>query len=91
MKHIYNCKILNKDEPKVEFEQLYSENTQQQKIILKRFEGNMKIRNENLDPLHSKQQITYQGTQKSQPPKGLSTGLYKKTQAGFACSSFDNF
>ena len=48
MKHIYNCKILNKDEPKVEFEQLYSENTQQQKIILKRFEGNMKTRNENL-------------------------------------------
>ena len=40
IKHIYFCKILNKDEPEVK-----SENTQQQKIILKRFEDNIKTRN----------------------------------------------
>ena len=49
MNHIYNCKILNKDEPKIEFERVYSGKTEQQKTILKRFELNMKRRNENLN------------------------------------------
>ena len=49
IEHIYYCKILNKDEAKIKFEKLYSENAQQQKTILKRFEENMKTRNENLN------------------------------------------
>ena len=48
IKHIYHCKILNKDEPMIKFEKLFGENTQQQKILLKRFEDNMKTRNENM-------------------------------------------
>ena len=44
MNYIYSWKILNKDEPKIEFERVYSENTQQQETILKRYELNMKRR-----------------------------------------------
>ena len=45
-KHIYCCKILNKDEPEIKFDRIFSENNKQQKIILKRFEDSMKTRNE---------------------------------------------
>ena len=62
IEHIYNCKILNKIEPKVKYEMIYSENINQQKLIMKRLENNMKTRNEQknlnepcdpLDPLYS--------------------------------------
>ena len=62
IEHIYNCKILNKIEPKVKYEMIYSENINQQKLIMKRLEDNMKTRNEQknlnepcdpLDPLYS--------------------------------------
>ena len=63
IEHIYNCKYLNKNEPKVQFENIYSENIPKQKEVLKRFENNLRIRNENketkmnhviqLDPLSS--------------------------------------
>ena len=43
IKHIYYCKILNKDEPEIKFDRLFSENNKQQKIILKRFEDSIAI------------------------------------------------
>ena len=42
----YICKILSKNEQKVEFKETFNENLARQQIILKRFEENMKIRNE---------------------------------------------
>ena len=62
IEHIYNCTILNEIEPKLEYEKIYTENVKQQKMIMKRFESNMKKRNEHkninepcdhLDPLYS--------------------------------------
>ena len=50
LQHIYNCKILNKDELKIEFEEIFNENLAKQKMIMKRFEENMKTRNENNNP-----------------------------------------
>ena len=47
LQHIYNCKILNKDELKIEFEEIFNENLAKQKMIMKRFKENMKTRNEN--------------------------------------------
>ena len=41
IEHIYNCKILNKIEPKVEYEMIYSENINEQKNL-----------NEPCDPLN---------------------------------------
>ena len=49
MQHIYNCEILNKNEPKVEFIEIFNENIGRQKMVMKRFEENMKIRNEKID------------------------------------------
>ena len=46
MKHIYYCKELNNIEPKVEYENIFEGNTKNMKIILNRFEQNMKKRNE---------------------------------------------
>ena len=62
IEHVYNCTILNKCEPKLEYEKIYSENIKEQKLIMKRFEINLKKRNEiknnnepcdPLDPLYS--------------------------------------
>ena len=50
IQHIYNCKILNKNELKIEFEEIFNENLAKQKMIMKRFEENMKTRNENNNP-----------------------------------------
>ena len=61
IEHIYNCTILN-FEPKLEYGKIYSENIKEQKMIMKRFESNMKKKNElqndnepcdPLDPLYS--------------------------------------
>ena len=46
MKHIYYCKELNNIEPKVEYENIFEGNTKNMKMILNRFEQNMKKRNE---------------------------------------------
>ena len=49
MQHIYNCEILNNNESKVEFIDIFNENIGRQKMVMKRFEENMKIRNEKID------------------------------------------
>ena len=51
MKHIYNCKYLNKEEPRLEYEKLFNGNISEQKCVSKRFEANMKTRNEYIDKL----------------------------------------
>ena len=59
MEHIYNCKQLNKDDIKVKYENIYEGNVRNMKIILNRFEQNLKKRNEifhviqNRDPPNS--------------------------------------
>ena len=44
MKHAYNCKYLNKEEPVIEYEKVYSEELSEQNIILRRFEQNIEQR-----------------------------------------------
>ena len=46
IQHIYNCLILNKKEPIIEFKEIFNENITKQKAIVKRFEESMKFRNE---------------------------------------------
>ena len=45
MEHIYNCKQLNNDDIKVKYENIYEGNVRNMKIILNRFEENLKKRN----------------------------------------------
>ena len=44
--HIYYCKQLNKKEIEEEYENVYNGNTKQQRKIMKRFQENLKIRDE---------------------------------------------
>ena len=44
MKHIYVCKKLNKEEIEVKYENIYESNLKNMKMIVDRFEGNMKER-----------------------------------------------
>ena len=63
MEHIYNCKILNEEEPIISYNQIFKGNIGEQVTILRRFENNMKqreqIQKENLhvildcDPLYN--------------------------------------
>ena len=48
MDHIYNCKKLNNSELNIKYENIYSENVKNLKMILNRFKQSMKTRNENL-------------------------------------------
>ena len=40
MKHVYNCKYLNIEEPTEEYQKIFTGNTREQKTVLKRFEQN---------------------------------------------------
>ena len=44
MEHIYNCKILNEEEPIISYNQIFKGNIGEQVTILQRFENNMKQR-----------------------------------------------
>ena len=44
MMHIYNCKILNKERPKENFDKIFENNLNKMEYILKRFEENKKQR-----------------------------------------------
>ena len=44
MKHIYVCSHLNSEKVEIEYEEVYSENVENIKKILKRFEYNMENR-----------------------------------------------
>ena len=44
MKHIYNCKYLNKNEPREKYEKIYEDNVEKMKNVLERFNENMKKR-----------------------------------------------
>ena len=46
MEHIYYCKLLNKDKPELQFEEIFSKNLEKQRIVLSRFEENMEKRKE---------------------------------------------
>ena len=46
MKHIYYCKLLNKDKPELKYEEIFSENLEKQRIVLTRFEENLEKRKE---------------------------------------------
>ena len=45
MNHIYSCKLLNKEEIIISYENIYNGNIFNQRKVLIRFEANMKIRN----------------------------------------------
>ena len=51
MKHIYDWKYLNKEDPGLEYAKLFNGNISEQKCVSKRFEANMKTRNEYIDKL----------------------------------------
>ena len=51
MRHIYNCKYLNKEEPRLEYEKLFYGNISELKCISKKNEANMKTRKEYIDKL----------------------------------------
>ena len=63
MEHIYDCKLLNNEEPIIAYNQIFKGNIGEQVTILRRFENNMKqreqIQNENFhvildcDPLYN--------------------------------------
>jgi hypothetical protein len=44
MKHVYNCKYLNRDEPAIDYEKVFSDDIFEQKTILTRFEHNFEER-----------------------------------------------
>ena len=44
MKHIYECRNINKKSPEVNFEQIYNGTIYEQKKILRRFEKNLEMR-----------------------------------------------
>ena len=44
MKHIYECKIYNKENPEVEFEKIYNGNLNEQKMVFRKFKQNMQKR-----------------------------------------------
>ena len=46
MKHVYICKMLNPEEPIIEYEQIYSSNVRRISEINNRFQQNMNIREE---------------------------------------------
>ena len=46
MNHIYNCEYLNEEEPKIEFERIFKGNLFEQIRVFRKFEKNMKKRNE---------------------------------------------
>ena len=47
MEHLYQCKYLNENKITIEYENIYRENLRNMKTILKRFENNLKTREEN--------------------------------------------
>ena len=46
MEHIYECLFLNEQRPEIEFEEIFGENIEKMKKVLKRFECNIKRRKE---------------------------------------------
>ena len=46
MEHMYNCTLLNEEEPLIKYEKIYSENVKVIKPINKRFRENMNCRQE---------------------------------------------
>ena len=44
MNHIYTCQYLNCEEQTTEYEAIFSENVNNQKKVLERFQQNMKMR-----------------------------------------------
>ena len=57
MKHIHDCKYLNKEDIKTNYEKIFEENIKHQKIVLERFRKNMEKRMYHgilkVDPLYS--------------------------------------
>ena len=57
MKHIYDCKYLNKEDIETNYEKIYEENVKYQKIVLERFRENMEKRTchgiLHVDPLYN--------------------------------------
>ena len=48
MDHIYICEILNKENPVIKFEEIYSRNIVNQNEVFRRFEKNLEVRGKNL-------------------------------------------
>ena len=44
MKHIYECKIYSKEDPKFEFQKIYNGNLNEQKMVFNKFKENMQKR-----------------------------------------------
>ena len=49
MTHIYNCKMLNSDEPNLNYEKIFNGNIGEQIAIFRRFENNLKMREQILN------------------------------------------
>merc|ERR1712121_549912 len=44
MKHIYECRIYNNENPEVQYEKIYNGNLNEQKLVFKKFQENMEKR-----------------------------------------------
>ena len=56
MKHIYECKIYNKENPEVEFEKIYNGNLNEQKMVFNKFKQNMQKRDKRKQISHPSEQ-----------------------------------
>ena len=60
MAHIYECRYLNKEKITMKYENIFKENVEEMKIVLKRFKQNMKKREE-IQNLKQKSHETFTG------------------------------
>ena len=51
MSHIYSCKFWNKRENELPFEKIYNGNLNEQVKVFRKFEHNMKIRNDEIEKM----------------------------------------
>ena len=76
MKHIYFCKKLNSEEPTLEYENIYSNNTEKVKIVYERFLENDKKREEIIADMKKDQNVETKNGQTNLPMRSSCDPLY---------------
>ena len=67
MKHIYSCKLLKSDEPETEYENIYLNNIDKIVDVQKRFDENMKKRENLLKEYEDKEKLVSHAIQLRDP------------------------
>ena len=55
MEHLYECKVINSEEPEIKYEEIYSNNIQSIYEVNKRFQQNMNLREEFIKEFENEQ------------------------------------